>query len=102
MSASHSEKLAAASGVPKEVMDQINASMPPDMCAPGAAFLAHQSCPLNGEVLRVGLGSVARIAVVHSQGIAKSELTAEDIAENIDSIMDLTDPTVAQAVKVAE
>jgi hypothetical protein len=50
----------------------------------------------------VGLGSVARIAVVHSQGIAKSELTAEDIAENIDSIMDLTDPTVAQAVKVAE
>ena len=102
MSASHAEKLAAAHGVPREVMDQINASMPPDMCAPGAAFLAHESCALNGEVIRIGLGTVARIAVVHSQGLSKQDLTAEDIAANIDSIMDLTDAQVAEAVSTAD
>ena len=70
--------------MPKEVMDQINASMPPEMCAPAAAFLAHESCPLNGEVLQIGMGGVSRIAVVNTPGIAKSPLTAEDIAENLD------------------
>ena len=51
-------------------MDEINASMPPELCAPAAAFLAHESCSLNGEVLQIGMGGVARIAVVRSQGIS--------------------------------
>ena len=80
-------------------MDEINASMPPELCAPAAAFLAHESCPLNGEVLQVGMGSVARIAVVRSQGIFKSQLTAEDIAENLDQIMDLTDAYVTESTR---
>ena len=80
--------------LPKEVMDQINDSMPPEMCAPAAVFLAHESCPLNGEVLQVGMGGVSRIAVVHSQGINKTALTAEDIAENLDQVMDLSDAYV--------
>ena len=54
--------------MPKDVMDEINASMPPDLCAPAAAFLAHESCPLNGEVLQIGMGGVARIAVVRVTG----------------------------------
>ena len=81
----------------KETMDEINASMPPDLCAPAAAFLAHESCPLNGEVLQTGIGSVARIAVVFSQGIWRSPVTAEDIAENIDTIMDIRDAGVTNA-----
>ena len=81
----------------KETMDEINASMPPDLCAPAAAFLAHESCPLNGEVLQTGMGSVARIAVVFSQGIWRSPMTAEDIAENIDTIMDIRDAGVTNA-----
>jgi NAD(P)-dependent dehydrogenase (short-subunit alcohol dehydrogenase family) len=56
MSAASSEKLAAQLSISPEAMDQINAAMPPDLCAPGAAFLAHESCPLSGEILRVGLG----------------------------------------------
>jgi NAD(P)-dependent dehydrogenase (short-subunit alcohol dehydrogenase family) len=94
MSASHSDRLAEVMAMPKEVMDQINASMPPEMCAPAAAFLAHESCSINGEVLQIGMGGVARIAVVHTPGIAKSPLTAEDIAENIDAIMDINEATV--------
>jgi hypothetical protein len=82
-------------------MEQINASMPPELCAPAAAFLAHESCPLNGEVLQIGMGGVARLAVVHTQGISKDSLTAEDIAENLDTILDVTDARVTGSASIA-
>jgi NAD(P)-dependent dehydrogenase (short-subunit alcohol dehydrogenase family) len=97
MSESHSEALASMLSLPLEVMDQIKASMPPELCAPAAAFLAHESCPLNGEVLQIGMGGVARLAVVRAQGIAKDPLTAEDIADNVASILDLTDAQVVDS-----
>jgi hypothetical protein len=90
LSAEHTEKMAAEKSIPKEMLAKINASMTPDLVAPAAAFLAHESCPLNGEVLQAGLGGVARIAVLCSQGISKRELTPEDIADNLDTIMDMT------------
>jgi hypothetical protein len=90
MSASHSEKLSAQMSIPADVMEQINASMPPEMCAPAAAYLAHESCAVNGEILRTGMGSVARIALVQSQGLVKESLTAEDVADNIAMVMDLS------------
>jgi NAD(P)-dependent dehydrogenase (short-subunit alcohol dehydrogenase family) len=97
LSASHSDKVAEVMSMTKETMNEINGSMPPDLCAPAAAFLAHESCPLNGEVLQTGMGSVVRIAVVFSQGIWRSPMTAEDIAENIDTIMNLGDAGVTDA-----
>jgi NADP-dependent 3-hydroxy acid dehydrogenase YdfG len=81
MSGSHSDALSEVFGMSKEMIDEINASMPPELCAPAAAFLAYESCSLNGEVLQVGMGGVARIAVLRSQGISMQPLTAEDIAE---------------------
>ena len=102
MSAAHSEQLSAVLDMPKEVMDAINASMPPEMCAPAAAFLAHESCALNGEILQIGMGTVARIAVVHAQGLAKSPLTAEDIAHNLDVIMDLADARVTDTTAIVQ
>lgn len=101
MSASHSHALSELLSMPDEVMDQINASMPPEMCSPAAAFLAHESCPLNGEVLQIGMGRVARIAVVYTRGLAKSPLTAEDIAQNIDAIMDTSDMRVTNTTAIA-
>ena len=97
MSASSSDALSEMLSIPKEDMDAINASMPPDLCAPAVAFLADESCPLNGEVLQVGMGGVARLAVVHAQGINKQPLTAEDIADNLDTVLDVTDARVTDA-----
>lgn len=97
MAKSHSDKLAAALSIPKEVMDDVNASMPPDLCAPAAAFLAHEACPLNGELLQIGMGGVSRLAVIHTRGITKMPLTPEDIAENLEAIMDVTDAQVTSS-----
>ena len=57
MSASHAEALSEFFAMPQDVMDEINAAMPPELCAPAAAFLSHESCPLNGEVLLVGMAA---------------------------------------------
>jgi len=97
MSASSSDALSEMLSIPREDMAAINASMPPELCAPAAVFLAHESCPLNGEVLQVGMGGVARLAVVHADGINKQPLTTEDIAENLGRIMDVTDARVTEA-----
>lgn len=101
MSASHSDKLSALMGMPKAVMDQINASMPPELCAPAMAFLAHESCPLNGEVLQAGMGSVARIAVVYAQGINGTSISPEDIATNLDQVMDLSGAIASATAAIA-
>ena len=100
MSASHSHALAEYLSIPEDVMDQINASMPPEMCAPAVGFLAHESCPLNGEILQTGMGGVSRIAVVHTPGITKSPLTVEDIVDNIDAIMDAAEARVTEITAI--
>lgn len=97
LSAAHSDKIAERMSMTREMMDQVNASMPPDLCAPAAAFLAHESCRLNGEVLQAGMGGVARIAVVRSQGFYKDAITAEYIADNLDIVMDVRDAGLAEA-----
>ena len=71
--------------------------MPPELCSPAALYLAHESCPLNGEVILVGMGGVARLAVIQTEGIAKQPLTAEDIAANLDAILDVTAARVTDA-----
>jgi NAD(P)-dependent dehydrogenase (short-subunit alcohol dehydrogenase family) len=70
--------------------------MDPDLVAPAAAYLAHESCALNGEVLVAGGGDVMRLAPIVTRGISRSKtLSVEDIAESIDAILDATDARVA-------
>ena len=55
-----------------------------------AVFLAHESCKLTGEVLVSGGGQVMRLALLENEGITSDELTPEVVAENIDTIMDMS------------
>jgi NAD(P)-dependent dehydrogenase (short-subunit alcohol dehydrogenase family) len=87
--------LGAAMGLPPEYIEQGAARMPPEMNAPVAAFLAHESCPLTGEVLHMAPGRVSRLVVVQTRGFAQDSITAEDIAAHLDTIMDPTDAAVA-------
>ena len=70
-----------------EVDGSMLARMDPDLVAPVAAYLAHESCSLNGEVLVAGGGDVFRITPLVTLGISKDQLSIEDVAGNIDSIM---------------
>jgi NAD(P)-dependent dehydrogenase (short-subunit alcohol dehydrogenase family) len=78
----------------------------PERVTPMLLVLAHESCPVNGEVMWVGLGRFARIFIGETRGIVDPTLTAEGILERWDEIVDETDyavhPTTAAAVSFRE
>jgi NAD(P)-dependent dehydrogenase (short-subunit alcohol dehydrogenase family) len=76
----------------EDVFGDTMAQFRPDLVSPAACFLAHESCRLNGEVLVSGGGQVFKIALMQNEGITKAELTPEDIAENLDTVLDLSAP----------
>ena len=94
LSADHCDSLSHLYGLPEEKIQQVNASMPPELCAPAVAYLAHQDCRLNGEILQVGMGGVARMAFVATKGLRESALTTESIADNIDTVLSIDDAEV--------
>jgi NAD(P)-dependent dehydrogenase (short-subunit alcohol dehydrogenase family) len=86
------QKIAAGSeALAASILDR----MDPALVAPAAAYLAHESCTLNGEVLVAGGGDVMRLAPIVTQGISRGKtLSIEDVAGNIDAILDSTDARV--------
>jgi NAD(P)-dependent dehydrogenase (short-subunit alcohol dehydrogenase family) len=63
-------------------------AMRPELVAPVVAYLAHESCTLDGEVLVAGAGQVRRLVVGETAGIVVPELTPEDVAGQLDAILD--------------
>jgi NAD(P)-dependent dehydrogenase (short-subunit alcohol dehydrogenase family) len=84
------DALAAA----REVMAPFFDKVDPALVAPVAAFLAHQDCPVTGEVYTAGAGHVSRFFVGRTRGYRNAALSVEDIAANIDAIRDETGYTV--------
>jgi NAD(P)-dependent dehydrogenase (short-subunit alcohol dehydrogenase family) len=82
---------------PEETFTEVMDGFAPDLVAPAAAFLAHESCQLNGELLVAGGGQVLRMAVMQTQGFTSPTLTPEDLAANLDVVMDTTGATIMNA-----
>jgi NAD(P)-dependent dehydrogenase (short-subunit alcohol dehydrogenase family) len=66
--------------------------------APAVAYLCHADCELSGEVLHAANGRVSHIFVGETLGIYRPELTLEDVAENIERIMDRSEYMVPKTV----
>ena len=66
--------------------------MSPELVAPMVAFLAHEGCPVSGEIYAAGAGRFARIFVATTEGYvhAAPEATIEDVAANWATINDET------------
>jgi NAD(P)-dependent dehydrogenase (short-subunit alcohol dehydrogenase family) len=66
--------------------------MAPDLVAPLVAFLAHESCPVTGEIYIAGGSRFARMFVGVTEGYVQSEPapTIEDVARHWDTINDET------------
>jgi len=60
--------------------------------APMAAFLAHESCPVSGEIYTAGAGRFARLFIASTEGYLHrtGPATIEDIATNWATINDET------------
>ena len=64
--------------------------MSPDLVAPMAAFLAHESCPVSGEIYAAGAGRFARIFIATTPGYVHRgpQVTIEDVAAHWTAIND--------------
>ncbi len=67
-------------------------NMSPHLVAPMVAFLAHESCPVSGEIYAAGAGRFARIFIASTEGFvhSASDPTIEDVAEHWEQINDET------------
>ncbi len=89
--------LAHTYDVPEDDFDDTMVHFPPEQVSPAAAYLAHESCRLNGEMLIAGGGQVLRLAMVESRGISGDHMTPEDIEAELDTLMDISDGQVMHA-----
>jgi NAD(P)-dependent dehydrogenase (short-subunit alcohol dehydrogenase family) len=66
--------------------------MSPDLVAPMVAFLAHEACPVSGEIYTAGAGRFSRIFIASTEGYlhATPEPTIEDVAQHWATINDET------------
>jgi NAD(P)-dependent dehydrogenase (short-subunit alcohol dehydrogenase family) len=62
--------------------------MSPDLVAPMAAFLAHEACPVNGEMYEAGAGRFSRIFIASTPGYVTTHPTIEDVARHWEAIND--------------
>ncbi len=64
--------------------------MAPDLVAPMAAFLAHEECPVTGEIYTAGAGRFARIFIASTPGYLHTDgaPTLEDVARQWTAIND--------------
>tara|TARA_R110000822_G_scaffold194099_1_gene332418 strand:+ start:500 stop:1381 length:882 start_codon:yes stop_codon:yes gene_type:complete len=56
--------------------------------SPAVVYLAHEDCAINGDVLTVAAGRVARIFTGTAPGFISDNLTPEEIADNLATIYD--------------
>jgi NAD(P)-dependent dehydrogenase (short-subunit alcohol dehydrogenase family) len=66
--------------------------MAPELVAPMAVFLAHEDCPVSGEIYSAGAGRFARIFIAQTEGYVHpgAAPTIEDVAEHWAAINDET------------
>jgi len=58
----------------------------PGLISPIVAYLAHEDCPVSGEVYSVGGGRVARVFIAETEGYHNANLTMEDVRDNFTQI----------------
>jgi NAD(P)-dependent dehydrogenase (short-subunit alcohol dehydrogenase family) len=62
--------------------------MAPALVAPLVAFLAHEACPVNGEMYAAGAGRFARVFIATTPGYVSPNPTMEDVAMHWEAIND--------------
>jgi hypothetical protein len=93
---SSAEVLAHCFDQPEEnFKNEFYEQMRPEQVSAAVAFLGHESCPLTGEVIVCGGLLAMRLAIIETKGLTFTDaITPEDLAENLDRLMDPADAQV--------
>ncbi len=74
--------------------EHLREHLEPSLVSPVVAWLAHEDCPVTGEVFSVGGGRVALVFLGVTQGIYSPTLSLEDVRDGADRILDPTGATI--------
>lgn len=88
------EQEASAQAVLDDLVGQYLQKLDPALVAPVVAFLAHQDCPVSGEIYTVGAGHVARFFIGRTRGFYNPGLSIEDVRDHLGEIRDEAGYTV--------
>jgi NAD(P)-dependent dehydrogenase (short-subunit alcohol dehydrogenase family) len=72
----------------------------PELVSPVVAFLAHEQCDVSGVFLQAGGGTVATHVFGETTGYSSSDLTIEEVRDNIAAIRDLDEFTITPDIPV--
>ncbi|MCY4566206.1 MAG: SDR family NAD(P)-dependent oxidoreductase [Gammaproteobacteria bacterium] len=72
----------------ENLRQQMEELMPPRLVAPMVAWLAHEACPVSGEIFDVGAGRAARVFFAESKGYCSRSLSIEEVQAHFDTICD--------------
>jgi NAD(P)-dependent dehydrogenase (short-subunit alcohol dehydrogenase family) len=70
----------------EELLAPVADKLGPEWVTPVVTFLAHEDCPVSGEVYSVGGGRVARVFIGVTPGVVDPELEAESVRDKLDEI----------------
>ena len=74
----------------EELLGAAGDALEPEEITPTVAYLAHEDCPVTGEVYSVAGGYVARYFIGLTKGWYKNEHSVEDVRDNFEQIRDET------------
>jgi NAD(P)-dependent dehydrogenase (short-subunit alcohol dehydrogenase family) len=72
----------------EDLLGPIADKLLPESITPLVVFLAHEDCPVTGEVYTLGGGRVARVFLGVTKGIVDPKLTPETVRDRFDEIRD--------------
>jgi NAD(P)-dependent dehydrogenase (short-subunit alcohol dehydrogenase family) len=67
--------------------EELGQWLAPRKVAPVVGWLAHHTCPANGECFTVGAGHVAKVSIAVTEGYLDRELTIDSVAEHAEEIL---------------
>ncbi|MBI2706248.1 MAG: SDR family oxidoreductase [Actinobacteria bacterium] len=82
----------------EDLLGALGDKLQPESITPVVAWLAHEDCPVTGEIYSVAGGQVSRFFIGRTPGVYKSDLTVEDVRDNFDAIRDEEGYTVPENI----
>jgi NAD(P)-dependent dehydrogenase (short-subunit alcohol dehydrogenase family) len=70
----------------EDLLGPMGDKLQPELITPVVAWLAHEDCPVTGEIYSVAGGQVSRFFIGRTPGFYKKDLTVEDVRDNFDTI----------------
>jgi NAD(P)-dependent dehydrogenase (short-subunit alcohol dehydrogenase family) len=77
----------AATRMTEEMLGDLASKVKPELVSPLVALMCHRSLEATGQVISVGAGRFARVAIGVGPGVSTDEPTPDFVAENLDAIL---------------